>query len=220
MTAMRLASLGIAALLVTGLTACTAGPEEAVPPASAPVVQIGGPGEPNRTLSPEEAAALTSPPYVESDVLFVRDMLHHHSQALAMTGFVPDRSHDESVHLLAERMEIGQTDEMAMLERWLQDRGEPVRDPDAAHGHSAASMPGLLTDAEMAQLEAAEGEEFDILFLTFMIKHHQGAIQMVQELYAAGGGQEVEIGTMALHIEADQNIEIKRMQQMLAERQG
>ena len=117
-------------------------------------------------------------------------------------------------------MDISQTDEMAVLEKWLQDRGEPVRDPDASHAHSADSMPGLLTDAEMAQLEAAEGEEFDILFLTFMIKHHQGAIQMVQELYAADGGQEPEIDTFARHVEADQGIEITRMQRMLAEREG
>ena len=81
-------------------------------------------------------------------------------------------------------------------------------------------MPGLLTEDEMAELEAADGEEFDVLFLTFMIKHHQGAIQMVQDLYAAGGGQEVEIDTFAKHVEADQNIEISRMQQMLAERTG
>ncbi|MBD8023202.1 DUF305 domain-containing protein [Microbacterium gallinarum] len=216
----RLASLGIAALLIAGLTACTGEPEDAAPLPTTPVVQLGGPGEPNRTLSPDEAAALTSPSYSEDDVLFVRDMLHHHSQAIEMTGFVVDRSDDEDVRLLAERMDISQTDEMAVLEKWLQDRGEPVRDPDASHAHSADSMPGLLTDAEMAQLEAAEGEEFDILFLTFMIKHHQGAIQMVQELYAADGGQEPEIDTFARHVEADQGIEITRMQRMLAEREG
>lgn len=216
----RLASLGIAALLIAGLTACTGEPEDAAPLPTTPVVQLGGPGEPNRTLSPDEAAALTSPSYSEDDVLFVRDMLHHHSQAIEMTGFVVDRSDDEDVRLLAERMDISQTDEMAVLEKWLQDRGEPVRDPDASHAHSAESMPGLLTDAEMAQLEAAEGEEFDILFLTFMIKHHQGAIQMVQELYAADGGQEPEIDTFARHVEADQGIEITRMQRMLAEREG
>ncbi|MCH6230779.1 DUF305 domain-containing protein [Microbacterium sp. CFH 31415] len=216
----RLASLGIAALLIAGLTACTAEPEGAAPLPTTPVVQLGGPGEPNRTLSPDEAAALTSPSYGEDDVLFVRDMLHHHSQAIEMTGFVVDRSDDEDVRLLAERMDISQTDEMAVLEKWLQERGEPVRDPDASHAHSADSMPGLLTDAEIAQLESAEGEEFDILFLTFMIKHHQGAIQMVQELYAAGGGQEPEIDTFARHVEADQGIEIARMQGMLAEREG
>lgn len=216
----RLASFGIAALLIAGLTACTGEPEDAAPLPTTPVVQLGAPGEPNRTLSPDEAAALTSPSHGEDDVLFVRDMLHHHSQAIEMTGFVVDRTDDEDVRLLAERMDISQTDEMAVLEKWLQDRGEPVRDPDASHAHSAESMPGLLTDAEMAQLEAAEGEEFDILFLTFMIKHHQGAIQMVQELYAAGGGQETEIDTFARHVEGDQSIEIKRMQQMLAERDG
>ena len=220
MTPWMRAILAVSALLIAGLTACTGEPEDAAPLPTTPVVQLGGPGEPNRTLSPDEAAALTSPSYSEDDVLFVRDMLHHHSQAIEMTGFVVDRSDDEDVRLLAERMDISQTDEMAVLEKWLQDRGEPVRDPGASHAHSADSMPGLLTDAEMAQLEAAEGEEFDILFLTFMIKHHQGAIQMVQELYAADGGQEPEIDTFARHVEADQGIEITRMQRMLAEREG
>ena len=164
------------------------------------------------------AAALDSPPYVEADVLFVRDMLHHHSQAIQMTGYVEDRTTDEDIRLLAERMQISQADEITQLETWLQKRGEPVRDPDASHGHDAESMPGLLTDEELAQLEAAEGDEFDRLFLAFMIRHHQGAVQMVTELYAEGAGQETEIDTFARHVEADQNIEIGRMQDMLADR--
>jgi uncharacterized protein (DUF305 family) len=219
-TPIRFASLGVAALLIAGLTACTAETEDAAPLPTTPVVQLGAPGEPNQTLSPEEAAELTSPSHGEDDVLFVRDMLHHHSQAIEMTGYVEERTDDEDVRLLAERMDLSQTDEMVLLEKWLQARGEPVRDPDASHEHAADSMPGLLTDAEMAQLEAAEGDEFDVLFLTFMIRHHQGAIQMVEELYAVGGGQETEIDTFARHVEADQGIEITRMQQMLAERQG
>ncbi len=114
-------------------------------------------------------------------------------------------------------MAIGQQDEMALMETWLQDRGEPVRDPDAAHD-AHVGMPGLLTEAELASLEAARGAEFDVLFLKLMTKHHQGAVQMVDELYAADAGQEIEIDTIARHVESDQNIEIKRMQEMLAAR--
>lgn len=219
-TPTRLVSLGAAALLVVGLSACTAEPDEVAPLPTTPVVQLGGPGEPNRTLSPEEAAELGSPTYVEEDVVFVRDMLHHHSQAIEMVGYVDERTEDSDVRLLAERMDVSQTDEITQLEKWLQTRGEPVRDPDASHDEHSADMPGLLTEAELAQLEAAEGEAFDILFLQSMIRHHQGAIQMVQELYAAGGGQESEIDAFARHVEADQGIEIARMQEMLAEREG
>jgi uncharacterized protein (DUF305 family) len=219
-TPTRLFSLGAAALLIVGLSACTAEPEEAAPLPTSPVVHLGAPGEPNRTLSPEEAAGLGSPTYVEQDVLFVRDMLHHHSQAIQMTGYVDERTTDEDIRLLAERMDVSQTDEITQLETWLQTRGEPVRDPDDSHAHSAESMPGLLTDAELAELEAAQGEEFERLFLAYMIRHHEGAIQMVTELYAEGGGQESDIDAFARHVEADQGIEIARMTELLAEREG
>ncbi|GAA3635716.1 DUF305 domain-containing protein [Microbacterium awajiense] len=205
--------------LAVGLAACT-GSEDDVPEASAPIVQLGAPGEDNRTLSPEEAAELASPPHTAVDVDFVRDMLHHHTQAIQMTGYVPDRAGDEDVKLLAERMELSQTDEIVLLETWLRERGEPVRDPDADHADHAADMPGILTDAQLAQLEAASGDEFDRLFLEFMIFHHQGAIEMVHDLYDAGGGLETEIDRFALHVEADQDIEIKRMEQMLASLNG
>ncbi|TQJ30622.1 DUF305 domain-containing protein [Microbacterium sp. SLBN-146] len=215
-TATKLAALGAAALLAISLAGCTGAPEQPVLP-TAPVVQLGGPGEPNRTLSPEEAAQLTAPPYVQQDVDFIRDMLHHHSQAIVMTGYVDERTDNESVQLLAERMSIGQEQEMEYMERWLQERGEPVRDPDQAHGEHNMSMPGLLTDAELADLEAARGDDFDRLFLEYMIKHHTGAVSMVTTLYAEGGGNETPIDTIAREIEADQNIEIIRMNEMLAE---
>ncbi len=216
-TTRRLAPLGAAAALAIVLTACTADAEPPAPVSTVPVIQPGAPGEPNRTLSPEEAAeAQDSLPYVEADVLFVRDMLHHHAQALVMTGYVPDRTTDRDIRLLAERMEVSQTDEIAQLEKWLRDRAEPIRDPDAAHD-AHTDMPGLLTDDELAQLEAAKGSEFERLFLEFMIKHHEGAIRMVADLIADGGGQETEIGLFARHVEADQGIEIARMQQLLAQ---
>jgi uncharacterized protein (DUF305 family) len=214
----RLLVLGAAAVIALGITGCTPAEEDAAPLPTTPVVQLGAPGEPNRTLSPSEAAALGTIGYVEEDVLFVRDMLHHHSQAIQMTGYVEDRTTDRDIRLLAERMQVSQTDEITQLETWLQKRGEPVRDPDGDHAHDAESMPGLLTDEELAELEAAEGDAFDTLFLQYMIRHHQGAVQMVSELYASGGGQEPDIDAFARHVEADQAIEIARMQEMLSER--
>lgn len=210
--------LAATAVLAGGLAGCTAPEDDAAPLPTTPVVQLGAPGEPNRTLSPSEAAALGTIAYAEEDVLFVRDMLHHHSQAIQMTGYVDERTTDRDIRLLAERMRVSQTDEITLLERWLQERGEPVRDPDGDHAHDGGSMPGLLTDGELAQLESAEGGEFDRMFLEYMIRHHQGAVEMVGQLYASGAGQEPEIDAFARHVEADQNIEIARMQEMLADR--
>lgn len=218
MTNTRLRVVGAATVMVLGLTACTPTEDDAAPLPTTPVVQLGAPGEPNRTLSPDEVSGLGSLDYDEADVLFVRDMLHHHAQAIQMTGYVEERTTDRDLRLLAERMAVSQNDEITQLETWLQRRGQPVRDPDAGHLHDERSMPGLLTDAELARLEAAEADEFDRLFLGFMIRHHEGAIEMVDQLYASGAGQESEIDAFARHVTADQAIEIARMKEMLAER--
>lgn len=183
------------------------------------VIRPGAPGEPNQTLSPEDIAEIEQPEHNEADVAFARGMLDHHAQAVVMTGYVPERSDDPDVQLLAERMEVSQEDEIGQMEAWLRDRGELVRDPDSGHGdHGGATHDGMLTDEEMAQLEAATGAEFDALFLELMIKHHEGAVGMVEELYESGGGRDSEIDVIARHIESDQNIEIGRMQDMLTER--
>ncbi len=219
MTAMR-RSLGVGTVLVLslGLAACTASAPEPPAPTS-PIVQLGAPGEPNQTLSPEEAAELGSPKHVEADEEFMLDMIQHHDQAIVMTGFVDENTDDRDIQLLAERMKVSQEDELKVITRWLQDRFVPVND-GAGHGHDGDAMPGMLTDDELAALEAASGAKFDRLFLESMIRHHQGAVQMVDELYAAGGGNESEVDQFARHVESDQGVEIARMQQMLADRAG
>ena len=206
------------AAAVVALVGCAS--EEATPAApSAPVVQLGAPGETNRTLSPDDIAALEAPGHVEADVTFVRTMLYHHAQAMAMTAMVEERTTTRDIRLLSARMGATQEGEIEQLESWLAARNETVRDPAAEeHGHeSMGDMPGMLTAAEMERLEAAEGAEFDRLFLELMIKHHEGAIAMVYDLYGSGGGQESEVDSIARHVDSDQSIEISRMQRMLAE---
>lgn len=200
------------------LAGCTVTEQPPRPTSTAPVVQLGAPGEGNRTMSPEEQLEVAESTHSETDVAFVRDMLHHHAQALVMTGFVDERASSDGIRLLAERMQVSQQDEMAQLETWLQQRGEPVRDPDAAHGH--ALMPGMLTDDELAALEAAEGEAFDRLFLQSMIRHHEGALVMIAELYGSEDGAEPDLAQLAGHFDSDQRIEIARMSSMLAELPG
>lgn len=183
---------------------------------SAPVVQLGAPGESNQTLTEDEAGRLTAPPHTRADVEFVQGMIAHHQQALVMTALVPGHSRRDDLPLLAVRMETSQADEIAQLERWLSQRDEEVPGHHQ-HAHHTELMPGMLTDAELAQLTAAEGARFDRLFLQYMIRHHEGAVVMVEELLAGGeGGQEPAVFHLARHIDADQRVEIARMRSLLA----
>ncbi|MFE6965476.1 DUF305 domain-containing protein [Agromyces sp. NPDC057679] len=221
MTAIRRPlAVGTALALALGLAACTTTPDSPAP--TSPVVQLGAPGEPNHTLSPDEAAgSIDAPEHTELDADFMRDMIHHHDQAIEMTALVEERTDDRDIRLLAERMSASQQDERTLMVSWLQDRGVPVNDQGHdAHASGGAAMPGMLSDEQMAELGGADGDAFDQLFLVFMIQHHEGAVQMVDELYAAGGGQESATDQFARHVESDQGIEIARMQQMLAERAG
>ncbi|GAA1057929.1 hypothetical protein GCM10017608_03310 [Agromyces luteolus] len=207
-------SLGGAAalLLALGLTACTAGGD--APQSSGPVVQLGAPGEENRTLSPEEAAEIAPPEHTEADVEFMQMMILHHDQAVTMTEWVDDRTDDRDLRLMAERMRVSQSDEIDYMAGWLRDRGTPL---EGDHAHGGELMPGMLTDEQLEQLEAADGEEFERLFLEFMIQHHAGALEMVADLRSAGGGNEISVSRFAADVEGDQAIEIARMQGMLAE---
>jgi uncharacterized protein (DUF305 family) len=186
----------------------------------APVVQLGGPSGSNRTLSDDEAAGITAPGYTDADVAFVQGMIPHHQQALEMTAMVEQRTDSRDIRALAERMEIGQTDEIAQLENWLTHRGEDVPGEHAHHGAGQDElMPGMLTAAQLADLAAARGAAFDALFLRSMIYHHEGAVLMVEELLGSGqGGQESEVFQLAQHISSDQRVEISRMKRELAAR--
>jgi uncharacterized protein (DUF305 family) len=194
-------------------------------------VQPGAPGDTSRVVSAGEAAA-AQPGHSAADVRFMQGMIPHHAQAVEMTALVPSRTARADIQLLARRIERAQADEMELMRRWLQERGEEVPDEHAHHaghgahaaqGHPAAGadahalMPGMLAPAEMARLAAASGAEFDRLFLEYMIRHHEGALVMVAELFASeGGGQDGEIFQFAAHVDGDQRIEISRMHRMLS----
>jgi uncharacterized protein (DUF305 family) len=182
------------------------------------LVQPGAPGEATRAITASEAIDVTRIRATQSDVRFMQGMIGHHAQALEMTALLPSRTNREDMRLLARRIELSQADEIALMQRWLQTHGQPAPDLHAHHVHGATLMPGMLTPEEMGQLEAAKGTEFDRLFLEFMIKHHDGALVMVNELFsAAGAGEEPEIFAFASDVDADQRIEIDRMSAMLLE---
>jgi uncharacterized protein (DUF305 family) len=149
----------------------------------------------------------------------MQGMIAHHAQALEMTALVATRTTRDEMRMLAQRIEVSQADEIGMMQRWLQDRGQTLPDPHAHHAHGATLMPGMLTPEEMARLAEVKGAAFDRLFLELMIKHHQGALIMVKELFStAGAGQESEMYAFASDVDADQRMEIGRMRAMLGSR--
>jgi uncharacterized protein (DUF305 family) len=148
-------------------------------------------------------------------------MIGHHAQALEMAALVASRTNHSGIRLLADRIDVSQRDEIALMKRWLETRGEAVPADDAHHhammGHGEL-MPGMLTKQEIDALAAAAGPDFDRLFLQSMIRHHEGAILMVEELLAApGAGQEAELFMFISDVNADQTAEIKRMQLLLTQ---
>jgi uncharacterized protein (DUF305 family) len=184
-----------------------------------PIVQPGAPGESSRIISATTAADLSRVEHTPADVRFMQGMIGHHAQALEMTALLKSRSRSEDMRKLALRIEVSQADEIKMMQDWLKRRGQPLPDPHAHHASGATLMPGMLTAEEMARLAAATGPEFDRLFLEFMIKHHDGALIMVTDLFAtAGAGQEAEIFAFASHVDADQRMEIDRMRAMYGAR--
>ncbi len=174
-------------------------------------------GAPGVTAQDAEAR----PSATAADAQFMRAMIAHHAQAVTMTGLVPARSGHRDLRLLAERMAVSQTDEIATMRRWLQrhDRGLGAAGPDHAHDDTAAApalMQGILTPEAMARLARATRVEFDRLFLEGMITHHEGALTMVAALFAtAGAAQEPRLFDLAAEIDAGQRAEIRRMRTLL-----
>lgn len=174
------------------------------------------------TAARAQAPADTSRPrHTKADVAFMQGMIAHHRQAIVMSDLVPSRTRQTPLRMLAERITVSQRDEIRLMRQWLLDHQEDAPDPFAPSGHHhggahANLMPGMLTPAEIARLEAAKGPEFERLFLESMIRHHEGAITMVATLFGTtGAGQDVDIFRFASDVDADQRAEIARMQRLL-----
>jgi uncharacterized protein (DUF305 family) len=184
-------------------------------------------------------------PYVKADIDFMTGMIHHHAQAIYISRWAVANGADAAVQRLTARIINAQTDEITLMQTWLKDRGQPVPIVDtsgtvtmpaaagaAAGGHDMSAhmghdmsamggmmMPGMLSDAQLKELEAARGADYDRLFLTYMILHHRGAVTMVKQLFTAdGAGQDETVFKFANDVEVDQSTEIKRMFTMMLER--
>jgi uncharacterized protein (DUF305 family) len=193
-------------------------------PGTPVVVQPGAPGQPTRTLPPSTRATL--PPRSPADVQFMQGMIMHHAQAVEMTALIESHTQNKDLRLLGARISHSQSDEINFMKRWLEARGEPTAMPMPKmsgmdmpgmdmSSHSML-MPGMLTPKQMEALRKAKGAEFDQLFLTGMIQHHNGALIMVRELFdTAGAGQDAELFNFATDVDSGQRAEIRIMQNML-----
>jgi uncharacterized protein (DUF305 family) len=163
-------------------------------------------------------------PFTEADVYFMAGMIPHHAQAVVMAKMAPSRAEMREVKLLAERIIVSQKDEIEFMRNWLRARGQAVPAPDATHHKMQHGdmlhdmlMPGMLSEDELKKMENAKGKEFDRLFLTYMIRHHEGALKMTEDLFkTTGAAQSDDVYLFASDVQADQEIEIDRMQQLLA----
>jgi uncharacterized protein (DUF305 family) len=188
-------------------------------------VGAGGGGQaPGGGAEPAARPDLVRQPYSTADVEFMSGMIPHHAQAVLIAGWASSHGARPDLRVLCERMVIGQRDEIESMRTWLRDRGQKVPDANATHHRMTMNgvehdmlMPGMLTGEELAQLDKARGPEWDRLFLSAMIRHHQGAIKMVDDLFTSHGAlQDDDLFKFASDLYADQTTEIERMQKMLA----
>ena len=194
-------------------------------PATPVVVQPGAPGQPTRTLPPSTRATL--PPRSAADVQFMQGMIMHHAQAVEMTALIESHTTTKDLRSLGARISHSQSDEISFMKRWLEARGEPVSpmmpetpgmnmSSHSGHANHSMLMPGMLSAKQMQTLKKAQGEEFDRLFLTGMIQHHNGALIMVKDLFdIAGAGQDAEVFNFVTDVDSGQRAEIRIMETML-----
>jgi len=183
----------------------------------APIVQPGAPGTASRELTAEQAIEIANSSYSPNDTRFMQDMIPHHNQAVQMAELVAERTNRQELVDVAGRINVSQADEIAFMQQWLQRRGEEVPDPTAhAAMHTAHTMAGMATPEQMAELAQSEGTAFDKLFLTLMIRHHEGAVKMVEELLKLpGSAHDPVLFDFTTDVTNSQTAEIERMNALL-----
>lgn len=163
-----------------------------------------------------QAAGPTGKEFNQADVEFAQQMIPHHRQAVEMAELAEQRAGSAEVEELAAAIAAAQGPEIETMSGWLSAWGEEVPEETSGmdHGDSAMEeMPGMMSDEDIAQLEAANGAPFDQAFLTKMIEHHEGAVEMAETEQAEG--KNTDAITLAGKIRADQTAEIQTMQDLL-----
>ena len=185
---------------------------------------FGGSAAAGQQADPPPRPDLVRYPYSAADVEFMQGMIPHHAQAVVIAGWAKSHGARPELQMMCERMVVSQRDEITWMRNWLRDRSQMVPAADATHHRMKMNgvehdmlMPGMLTPEELAALDKARGPEWDRLFLIGMIKHHEGALKMVDDLFNSYGAlQDDDVYTFASDVHADQTAEIERMQKMLA----
>jgi uncharacterized protein (DUF305 family) len=158
----------------------------------------------------------------DADVTFARSMIPHHQQAVEMANMAKTHASAADVKKLAGKIEAAQGPEITTMAGWLEDWGQQVPSDAASEpddmGHDmdsmeSSDMPGIMSEGAMKALDAATGAEFDQMFLTMMVKHHSGAVEMAKT--EQSDGKNPDAVALAKQIEADQNTEITQMQDLL-----
>jgi uncharacterized protein (DUF305 family) len=205
--AKKLAAAATAATLLIGLTAC---------------------GDDGSTSDAQaEQTAPNGDVFNDADVSFATDMIPHHAQALVMVDMAQGRDLSPAMQQLTADIQAAQGPEIEQMVGWLNDWGKPVPETMRDHvnaedhgtsghdmGDDSSDMPGMMTDEEMEHLKAAQGQDFETMWLEMMIEHHEGAIEMSQDEQADGVFQPAT--DLAESIETSQQTEIELMNELLA----
>jgi uncharacterized protein (DUF305 family) len=179
------------------------------------IIRPGAPGQDSKPVTAAQATDLSKVQFSPADAKFMQGMIGHHSQAVEMVELLKQNTQWDDMKKLGMRIQVSQEDEIKMMQEWLKGHGQEIPGPHAHH-MPGGMMPGMLSDEEMAKLAAAKGNAFDKLFLEGMIKHHSGAIIMVEELFATpGAAQDGGIFAFASDVVSDQRMEMERMSAML-----
>ena len=213
----RQTGIGITAAALFAL-ACASGGSKPPAEPSPPPPAAGASGQPPAWIVKMDSGRARFSP---ADVEFLQGMIHHHAQAILMSGRAATHDASPAIRELAARIIVAQRDEITFMQRWLREHKQEVPDADTSHftmaGMDMKLMPGMLTAEQLKFLDEARGKEFDRSFMELMIQHHQGAISMVQKLFASEGATQNEyVFRFASDVDADQNAEIERMRRMLA----
>ena len=184
------------------------------------IVQPGAPGQASRVLNADEAARIAANSYSRDDVRFMQDMIPHHAQAVELVSLIEGRTNNEDVVTIGDRITKGQGDEMAFMRGWLSERGEDLPDAHAHHDmdgtHMAHADMGMASPEQIAELATLEGAAFDEMFLRLMIRHHEGAVDMVDDLLGQpGSAYDPVLYEFVNDVTNDQTAEIKRMNAIL-----
>lgn len=172
-----------------------------------------GAGHGTPATSGPAATASGAAAFGDADAMFAQMMIPHHRQAVEMAELAATRAADPEVKRLAGEIKAAQAPEIATMSGWLSAWGRPVPSPGTETPHMDHGMPGMMSDADMEELAAASGREFDRQFLTMMIAHHEGAVTMARDELARGVNAEAK--ALAQQIVTTQQAEIDTMEKIL-----